>query len=116
MLERAQLRQLVLRQRLRRIQEERPLLWVLEEALQDGQVVAERLAARGRRDHDEVPTTLTNSRIGFGLVGVEPLDPTPGQGGHQLGSEIYGQRRRSRRGFRNHVVQRYLPLKVVRVE
>ena len=51
---RVQLGQLVLGQRLRREQVERPRVGVLEDAVEDRQVVAERLARGGRRDHDHV--------------------------------------------------------------
>jgi len=59
---------------------------------------------------------LPDGMIGIGLVGVEALDATAGQSLDELGSKAGGQRSKIRFGFRNHVVQRYLPLEVGWIE
>ena len=90
-LERAELRQLVLGEGLRREQVHGATLGVLEHPLQDREVVAERLAARGGRDDRQVPAP-PNLGVSLGLVGVESGDPARGQSGGQLRSEVGGQR------------------------
>ena len=49
-----QLGELVLRERFGGEQIERAARWILKDGAQDGRVVAERLAGRGRRDHDDI--------------------------------------------------------------
>ena len=68
-----QLGQLVLRQRLGRKQIQRARGRILENAVEDRRVVAERLARRRRRDDDDVPP---GQRVldGLGLVRVELRD------------------------------------------
>ncbi len=68
-LEGAQLRELVLSQGLGRVHIERAPLGMLEQPLQNREVVAERLAAGGRRNHDEV-AAVANRVIGVGLVRI----------------------------------------------
>src|SRR5207247_7926505 len=54
---------------------------------QDGKVVAERLAAGGGRNHDQV-MAVSYRRIGLGLVRVESLDAAAPQRGGELGAEV----------------------------
>jgi len=114
-LEGAQLCQLVLRQGLGRIYIERAPFRVLEQSLKDGEVVAERLPARGRRNHHEVPA-VADGVIGFRLMRVQALDSTPSEGGDQLRLEAGGERSKYRGDLRNQVVERYITWKVGRVE
>ena len=73
-----ELRDLVLAERLGRKEEQRPSRRVLGDRLERGQGIAEGLARRGRRDHDDVLAGM--DRIdGLGLVRVQPLDPAPGE-------------------------------------
>ena len=81
--QRAELCQLVLGQGLGRIYIEGPSFRVFEQPLQDGEVVAERFAARGGRDHDKV-AAAANGRIGLRLVRVQPLDAAPAEGRDEL--------------------------------
>ena len=86
-LERAQLGQLVLGQGLRRKEVERPPLWILEQALEDGKVVAEGLSA-GRGRHDDQVPALADGAVGVGLVRVEAVDPTARKGGDQTRAQL----------------------------
>ncbi len=69
-----QLGELILRERLRRKQIQRAARGILEDRMQDGDVVAERLAGRRRRDDDDVPP---GERVvdRFSLMRVELRDP-----------------------------------------
>ena len=71
--ERVQLRQLVLRQRLGREQIQRARRRILQDRVEHGRVVAERLARRGRRDRDDVAAG-EHVRERLRLVRVELLD------------------------------------------
>src|SRR5438270_111600 len=75
----AELGELVLRQRLGREEVDRPALGVLQQPLQDRQVVAQRLAARGGGHDDEV-IPLPYGGVGLELVRVELVDPAASQG------------------------------------
>ena len=86
-LERPQLGQLILRQGFGRKHVQRAPLRVLEQALQDGQVVAKRLAAGGGSNHDQV-VPVFQSCIGLGLVRVQSLDAATAQCGGKLGANI----------------------------
>jgi hypothetical protein len=94
-LERAERPELVLRERLGRIEVERPLLRLLRERVQHGQVEGEGLpAGRPRRD-DQVPAALRRLP-GFGLVGVELLDALGRKRLAHAWVQLLGQRRRLR--------------------
>src|SRR5712691_8500743 len=69
MLQRVQLRELVLGECLGRVNIKCAPLGVLEQALQNREVVAERLAAGGGRNHDQVPA-VANSAVSVSLVAV----------------------------------------------
>jgi hypothetical protein len=70
--------ELVLRERLRRIEVERPLLRVGRESVEHGQVERERLAGCGpRRDDHVVAVARRSPRLG--LVAIERLDPARGE-------------------------------------
>ncbi len=99
-----QLRQLVLCQRLGRKQVQGSPFRVLQKALQDREVVAERLAARRRRHHDQVPAGA-DGLISLCLVGVESVDPARREGRYQLRPEIRGERREAGRLRRDDVVE-----------
>ena len=86
-----QLGELVLGERLGGEQIEHPRLGLLHQRLQHRQVVAERLAGRGRRDHHEV-LALGHRVEGLGLVRVELLHPARLEGLDDPGI----QRRRER--------------------
>ena len=71
--ERAERPELVLRERLRRVEVERPLLRLARERVEDGQVEREGLPARGARRDDQV--LAARGRLPrLGLVRVERLD------------------------------------------
>ena len=106
-LQRAELGQLVLGERLGWIYVQRAFFRVLEQALKNGEVVAECLSARGRCDHHQVPAA-PHSVVCLGLVGVESLDATPRESRDQLGAEVGRQRHKIGGGCGNHVVQRYV--------
>ena len=89
-LERAKLRELVLGEGLGREEIDGAALRVFEQPLENGQVVAERLAARGGCHHDEV-LTLSDGGISLGLVGVELVDPPASQGCDELGTQVRRQ-------------------------
>ena len=62
---------LILRERLRRIEEDRPRRWIPRDRVQDGEREGERLARRGsRRDDDALPPG--DGLPGLGLMCVEP--------------------------------------------
>ena len=65
---------LVLRERLRRVEVERPALRLAREQVEHRQVEGEALAARGARRHDRVPA-LAQRVPGLGLVPVQRGDP-----------------------------------------
>ena len=71
--QRVQLGELILRQRLGREEIERAGGGVLQDRVQHGRVVAERLSGRGRGDRDDVPSRQDVGE-GLRLVGVELLD------------------------------------------
>ena len=73
-----ELGQLVLGERLRREEVERAHRGVFCDRVDDGEVVAERLAARGRRDDDRVLSGVRGLE-GLGLVRVERFDPAPAE-------------------------------------
>jgi hypothetical protein len=73
-----QLRELVLRERLRREEIERARVRLVHERLQHGQVVAERLAGRGRGDHDDMAPRLHDLPCAC-LVAIELLDAARAQ-------------------------------------
>ena len=80
---------------------ERPGGWVGEKIVDDGQVVAERLAAGGWGDHDDVFATACGMPAG-GLVAVERIDATRAQRSRKRGIEFSGQRVESGRlGWQN---------------
>ena len=76
--QRAQLHQLVRRQRLGGEQVERASRLVLRHRVDDGQVVAERLARCGRRHHHDV-LPRADGLVGCRLVRVQRLDPAAPQ-------------------------------------
>ena len=76
--ERAQLLELVLRERLRREEVERARRGVREDRAQHGHRVAERLARRRRRD-DDLVAAGEGARDGARLVGVRSLDAARAQ-------------------------------------
>ena len=79
----AQLAGLVLGQSLGGVEVERASLGLVRDPVQDRQVEAERLAAGGAAGQDQV--RALGDLVGLGLVGVEGLDPDPGQRLGQLG-------------------------------
>ncbi len=89
-LQRAELRQLVLGEGLRREQVDGATLGVLEHLLQDRQVVAKRFAAGGGRDDREV-TSAPYFGVSLGLVGVKSIDPARLESGGELRSKVGGQ-------------------------
>jgi hypothetical protein len=94
-----ELGQLVLRQRLGGEEIEDAGLGLLHEGLEHRQVVAERLAGRGRR-HDDQVLALGDRVIGLGLVRVELLDAAAPQRFEQSRIERGGKRGQDRRlGF-----------------
>ena len=74
-----QLGGLVAGERLRREEVERARVGVLEDRVEDGQVVAERLARRGRRDDDDVAAG-DGEVVRVALVDVEAFDAAGGEG------------------------------------
>ncbi len=80
---RVELGQLVLGQRLRGKEVERPRVGVLEDAVEDGKVVAEGLARGGRRDDDHVLAALDELER-LALVAVEALVAPPDERVAQL--------------------------------
>ena len=96
-----QLGQLILRQGLGREQVEDARLRPLDQRLQRGQVVAERLARRGGRDHDDV-LALLDELPGAGLMAVELLDAPRAQGLGDARIER-GRKRRQHGGARGEV-------------
>jgi hypothetical protein len=87
-----ELGQLVLGQGLGGKEVQRASVRVLQDAVEDGQVVAERLARRGGRDHHRAPS-LARRLVGQGLVRVGPR--------HAAGLEDFLQlRMQVRREFR----------------
>ena len=92
----AELGDLVLAERLGREEEERAGGRVLGDGLQDRQRVAQRLARRGRRDHDHVlPGPGGLDRLG--LVDVRPLDAAAGPGRRRCADRATSGSRRARR-------------------
>jgi hypothetical protein len=75
--------ELILRERLRGIEVERPALRLLEQPLEHRDVVAEGLAAR-RRCHDDDVGPLAQRFDRIGLVRVELLYPGPAEDGNEL--------------------------------
>ena len=88
----AELRQLVLAQSLGGKEVERPSGAVVGDGLQDGEVVAERLAG-GRGRHDGHVAALSQRLDGLSLVAVEAADAAKLEGPDQAGIEPVGQRR-----------------------
>ena len=76
--QRAQLDELVRRERLGGEEVEGPRRGVLRDGVEDRQVVAERLARCRRRDDDDVAPARCGL-VGGRLVGVQRLDPAPAQ-------------------------------------
>ena len=101
---RVQLRELVLRQRLRREQVERPRVRVLQDPVEDRQVVAERLA-RGRGRHDDDVAAGLDELVGLALVGVEAREAPRRQRLAQLRVELLGEVH-DLRGLGREVAQR----------
>ena len=93
--ERAERPQLVLRQRLRRVEVERPLLRVACERVQHRQVEGERLPGGGAGRDDEV-LAARGRRPSLGLVGVERLDALGRQGLTHARVQRLRQRREDR--------------------
>ena len=95
----AELRDLVLAERLGREQEEGPRRRVVGDGLQDRHGVAQGLARRRRRDDDDVLAGM-DGLDRLGLVAVRPVDATRGEAGHdprvQPGREL-AERGRPRR-------------------
>ena len=110
-LQRAELRQLVLRQCFGRKHKQSPPVRALQEALENGQVVAQCFSACGRRHHHQV-AAAANRLVGVCLVGIEPFDATRRQRTGELGPEIVRQGNESSLCRRDHVVQRHLALEV----
>ena len=73
---------LILRERLRRIEIDRTTIGVLEQALQHGQIEAQRLARRCGSDDDDIAASA-HSIKGGGLVRIEALDTALAQGTDQ---------------------------------
>ena len=82
-----QLGELVLGQGLGREQVQGARVRVLEDRVQDGQVVAERLARRGGSDHDRVASGARRV-VGLALVRVRTLDPAAQEHVAQAGIEV----------------------------
>ena len=76
----AELRDLVLAERLRREEEQRPRRRIVGDRLEDGQRVAQRLARCGRRDDDDV-VAGADGLDRLRLVGVQPVDAACGEAG-----------------------------------
>ena len=90
-----QLGQLILRQRLGWEEIQDAGLGLLDECLEHRQVVAERLAGRGRR-HDDQVLALGDRVVGLGLVRVELLDASDPERFEQARIERRGKRRKDR--------------------
>ena len=101
-----ELRQLVLRERLRGEEVERPRRRLRQERLEDRQVVAERLAGRRRRHHDRV-AALAEEVERLGLVRVQPLDPARPQRIREPGIDRVGNRDRLRGASREPAERRH---------
>ena len=113
--QRAQLGQLVLGEGLGRKQVQGPARRLLEQALKDRQVVAQRLPARGRCHDDEVPAA-PRQVVGLGLVRVEALDAASLQGLLERWSEIGRQRPGHGLPRRDAMVERDVAAQLAHVE
>src|SRR4029079_18490680 len=80
--ERVKLRQLILSERLGRKKIQGPRGGILEDRIQDGGVIAKRLARRRRRNGDDI-AAAEDVPEGFRLVRVELFDSPRPQGGNQ---------------------------------
>ena len=92
-----QLRQLILRQRLGREQIQRSPAGIGQQAIQDGQVVAQSLAAGCRRDDGHM-LAAQRERDRIGLMRVECGHTARGQRGNQAGIKL-GRKWRIARGL-----------------
>src|SRR5438034_1626996 len=97
-----ELRELVLRERLRREDVERARAWVLRDRVEDRQVVAKRFT-RGRRRYDDGVTSRMRRLERRGLVRIELVDAAPTQGRGDASLEPFGERRIARRA-RGHAL------------
>ena len=86
--------QLVLRERLRRVEVERAPLRLARERVEHGQVEGERLPARGAGDDGDVLAALRRLP-GLELVRVELVDAARLERGADLRREVVGERRRA---------------------
>jgi hypothetical protein len=84
---RVQLGELVLGERLGREEVERSHIRVLQDRVEDGKVVAERLAGGRRRDDHRAPPG-PDGVAGLALVRVQPLDPARAQDLEELRMEV----------------------------
>ena len=99
--------QLVLRQRLRGVDEQHRRQGILDQRLDDGNVVAERLATR-RAGHDHDVLSLADPFDRVGLMAVEPADPLLFQRGLNRRGEAAGEIGVRGRPFRQHLHVRNL--------
>ncbi len=105
-LELGQAPRLILGERLRRVEVERPLLRIGRERVQHREVEGERLPARGARRDDDVLASPCRFQ-GFDLVHVELLDAAPAKSIGKSGMEVRRERgeasllRRDNRGVRD---------------
>ena len=83
--------QLILGERLGGKQVERPARSVLQDRIQNRDVVAQRLARCGRRNHDGMPARQGMTHR-FGLVAVKLRDPARREGGFQSAIDGVGKR------------------------
>ena len=83
--------ELVVHQGVDRIEIERPRLAIRQDALQHGQVIAQRLATRRRRDDDHVATGANVLQC-LDLMGVQRIDPHPREGALEERGRVAGQR------------------------
>jgi hypothetical protein len=93
--QRGQAAGLVLRERLRRIEIERPRAGIDREHVKDRKVEAERLPACGPGRHDRVPVPH-DCVPGFRLMREEGVDPDPRERFADRGVQVVGNRRRLR--------------------
>ena len=101
--QRPELGDLVLPESLGGEEQECPRGGVVRDRLQDRQGIAERLAGRGRRDHDDV-APLAHRSHGLRLVAVQLRDPARGEAVAQARVQPVGHRPEDRVPRRDHLV------------